>query len=82
MATLGNLNENAGLWAHARYTPEGWKKIEPKERARAVDEVINEKKAEQLSTKYFILRHFPVAVAPSTAARKAHEFRDTIDFLV
>jgi len=76
MAALGTLNKNAGLWAHARYTPEAWKMIEPEERARAVDEVIEEKKAEQLSTIYFLLRHFPLAVAPSTTARKAHEFRD------
>ena len=76
MAALGNLNKNAGLWAHARYTPQAWKTIEPEERARAVDEVIEEKKAEQLSTIYFLLRHFPLAVAPSTTARKAHEFRD------
>jgi hypothetical protein len=77
MAALGNLNKNAALWAHSRYSPEEWKSIEPEERANAVDEVIEEQKAEQLSTIFFLLREFPLAVAPSTVARKAHEFRDS-----
>lgn len=77
MAALGNLNKNAAFWAHARYSPNEWKALEPEDRAWAVDEVIEEQKAEQLSTIYHVLRQFPGAVAPKVAARKAHEFRDT-----
>lgn len=76
MAALGNLNKNAGFWAHARYSPEAWKSLRPEERAKAVDEVIEEKKAEQLSTICFLLRSFPMAVAPTTQPLKAC-FRDT-----
>jgi hypothetical protein len=68
---------NAALWAHTRYNPEEWKSIEPEERAKAVDEVIDEQKAEQLSTIFFLLRQFALAVAPTTFAGKAHEFRDS-----
>lgn len=77
MAAVNNLNKNAAMWAHARYAPDEWKNLEVEERAKAVDDVLEEQKVEQLNTIYYLLRANPAAVEPAATLRKAHGFRDT-----
>ena len=76
MAALGDLNKNAATWAHARFSTDAWKNLEPEDRAKAVDEVIEELQLGQLNTIYYLLQQFPTAVEPNATLRKAQGFRE------
>ena len=75
-STVSSLHKNSALWAAARYSPLEWKRLNPEERAAAVESVIKEQELDQVTMCYYLLRHFPAAVSTATILRKPAIFRD------